>query len=324
MKILITGSSGFIGKNLKKALKKQFDDAEIVSLKRKGSLAADEYLADYSDPQTLIDCEACKNVDYAFHLAGITRGITFKDFYNANVIPTDSLLNALKHKSPNLERFVFASSHAAAGPSKSRKHYKTEQEEAEPIEYYGETKLMAEQIVKDYDAFLPCTTLRIASVYGPGDADFLQIFKMAKSGINVYAGNKKKIFSYLYVDDLVEGMISASLSGSTIAKTYFVCNDEPIAWQQMHEAIFKAMTKEPFSIRIPFKFIKALSYLGDAYARVSGNISLLNVQKIKLGQPDYWIASNQNAKKDFGYNSKFNLEDGVQKTYEHYFNNKLI
>jgi len=324
MKILLTGSSGFIGKNLKKALKKQFDGAEIVSLKRKGALAADERLVDYSVCENLIDCEACKDVDYAFHIAGVTKEVSFKNFYNANVVPTENLLNALKHKSPNLKRFVFASSQAAAGPSKNRQHYRIESEEENPVEYYGESKWMAEQVVKGYHSALPCTILRPASVYGSGDADFLNIFKMARSGINIYSGNKKKYTSLIHVDDLVEGIIDASLSNTTVARTYFVCNDEPVSWQQMHETIFKAMGKEPLNISIPLPVIKALSYLGDAYARLSGTCSLLNVQKIKLSEPDFWIVSNQNAKKDFGYHSKVSLEDGVRRTYEHYLMNKQL
>ncbi|MBN2052043.1 NAD(P)-dependent oxidoreductase [Candidatus Woesearchaeota archaeon] len=324
MKILLTGSGGFIGKNLKKALEDRFQGVEIVSLKRAGVPAPGEHLVNYSDAKTLIDCKACKDVNYAFHLAGITKAVRFKDFYNANVIPTENLLNALKQKSPDLERFIFASSQAAAGPSRNRQHYKTEQEEANPVEYYGETNLMAEEIVQGYASFLPCTTLRIASVYGPGDEDFKKIFKMAKSGINIYAGNKKKIFSYIYVEDLVEGMISSALSKNTVANTYFICNDEPITWQQMHETVFSVMNKKPISISIPFPIIKALSYLGDAHARISGNVSILNVQKIKLAEPDYWIASNQKAKKDFGFNPHVSLEQGVQRTYEYYLRNKHL
>ena len=324
MKILMTGSSGFIGKNLKKALQKQFSDVEIVALKRGGALLADEHSVDYSDAQTLLDCEACKNVDYAFHVAGITREASFENFYKANVVPTANLLNALKQKSPSLKRFVFISSHAAAGPSRDRTHYKTESEEENPIEYYGESKLMAEQLVKAYCAVLPCTTLRPGSVYGPEDLDFLNIFKMAKSGINIYPGNKKKYFSLIYIDDLVNGIFKASFSDNAIARTYFMCNDEPITWQQMHETIFSTVGKEPSNINIPFPFVKALSYLGDAYTHISGKVPIINVQKIKLSRPVYWIASNQNAKKDLGYQPKVSLEDGMRRTYESYRNNNLL
>ena len=324
MKILLTGSSGFIGKNLKQSLQKQFSDAEIVSLKREGTLKTGEHLVDYSDAQSLVDCVACKDVDYAFHIAGVTKEVSFKNFYNANVVPTDNLLNALKQKSPGLKRFVFTSSHAAAGPSRDRNHYKTESEEENPVEYYGESKWMAEQAVKGYHSILPCTIVRPSSVYGPGDPDFLNIFKMVKSGMNIYAGNKKKYTSLVYIDDLVDGMIVASLSDAAIARTYFMCNDEPVSWQQMHETISKTIGKDTLDLSIPFPIIKACSYLGDAYARLSGTCSLLNVQKIKLSEPDFWIASNENAKKDFGYESKASLEDGVRLTYEHYVKNKQL
>jgi nucleoside-diphosphate-sugar epimerase len=147
---------------------------------------------------------------------------------------------------------------------------------------------------------------------------------MAKLGINIYAGNKKKYFSYVYVDDLVDGMISASLSDKAIAGTYFVCNDKPITWQQMHETIFSTFGKEPLNISIPFPFIKALSYLGDAYAHVFRKAPILNVQKVKMSEPECWIASNQKAKEDLGYQPNVSLEDGVRRTYEHYDRNKLL
>jgi nucleoside-diphosphate-sugar epimerase len=261
MKILVTGSSGFIGKNLKEALQKQFSDANIVAIKRGGTLSAGEHAVDYRYAQTLLDCEACKDVDYAFHLAGITKEVSFENFYQANVVPTANLLDALKQKSLGLKRFVLLSSHAAAGPSRDRTHYKTESEEENPIDYYGESKWMAEQVVKSYCDVLPCTILRPGSVYGPEDLDFLNIFKMAKSGINIYPGNRRKYFSPIYIDDLIDGIFRASFSDSAIARTYFVCNDEPITWQQMHKTIFSIVGKEPLNISIPFPFVKGLSYL---------------------------------------------------------------
>ncbi|MBN2458970.1 NAD-dependent epimerase/dehydratase family protein [Candidatus Woesearchaeota archaeon] len=324
MKILLTGTGGFIGQSLKRKLEEHFSGEEIVSLKRQRSLGKGEHTVDYSDIQTMADCEACKGVDLAFHIAGITKGVSFREFYNANVVPTENLLAALERKSPSLKRFVFISSHAAAGPSQSRQHYKAESEEDNPIEYYGESKWLAEQVVKARNRSLPFTIIRPSSVYGPGDADFLNIFRMAKSGINLYSGNKDKYTSIIYIDDLVEGMIGSSLSPNAISDTYFLCNDEPVSWKQLHETIFRIMDKEPKSISIPFPAVKALSYLGDAYAHISGKCSLLNVQKIKLSEPDFWIASNQKAKKDLGYSSKIRLEDGVRSTHEHYLRNKQL
>lgn len=318
MKILLTGSSGFIGKNLKKTLKRRFKDSQVVALKRNGKLSDNEHLINYEDILTLMECEACENVDYAFHLAGITKGISKRQFFRANVSPTENLLEALSKKSPKLKRFIFLSSHAAAGPSMDKDHYKKETEEPSPIEYYGKSKLLAEEVVKKYNQILPYTILRPGSVYGPGDSDFLNIFKMAKLGINVYSGNKNKYVSLIYIDDLVEGIINASLSEKTISKTYFLCNDEQVTWQKLHETIFKICGKERLTLNIPYKILYFMSYLGNICSYLTQKTPLLNVQKVKLSKPKFWIASNKNAKKDFGYEDKIDLEKGVLSTYEHY------
>ncbi|KYK26060.1 hypothetical protein AYK26_01275 [Euryarchaeota archaeon SM23-78] len=324
MKILITGSSGFIGRNLKKALAKRFGESELVALKRKGKLSDNEHLINYNDRQTLLDCKACENVDYVFHLAGITRGISEKEFFQANVLPTKNLLEVLSRKSPRLKRFIFSSSHAAAGPSRNMYHRKKESEEANPVEHYGQSKLQAENVVKEYEQILPYTIVRPGGVYGPGDKDFLGIFKMAKSGINFYFGNKDKYISLIYVDNLVESMISASLSEKTISKTYFLCNDEPVTWQNIHETIFKICGKERLTLNIPYKVLYFISNLGNIYSYSTKKTPLLNVQKVRLSKPKYWIASNENAKKDFEYKDTISLEEGVRLTYEYYSRNNYL
>jgi nucleoside-diphosphate-sugar epimerase len=92
----------------------------------------------------------------------------------------------------------------------------------------------------------------------------------------------------------------------------------------MHKTIFSIVGKEPLNISIPFPFVKGLSYLGDAYAHVSGKVPIVNVQKIKLSKPEYWIASNQKAKNDLGFQPEVSLEDGVRRTYESYLGDKLL
>jgi len=203
-------------------------------------------------------------------------------------------------------------------------HRKKESEEANPVEHYGQSKLQAENVVKEYEQILPYTIVRPGGVYGPGDKDFLGIFKMAKSGINFYFGNKDKYISLIYVDNLVESMISASLSEKTISKTYFLCNDEPVTWQNIHETIFKICGKERLTLNIPYKVLYFISNLGNIYSYSTKKTPLLNVQKVRLSKPKYWIASNENAKKDFEYKDTISLEEGVRLTYEYYSRNNYL
>ena len=83
MKILITGSKGFIGKNLTAELN------NIKESKAKGyNLNPDLTLFEYdidTDP-SLLD-GYCKNADFVFHLAGVNRPKDQTEFMEATIVP---------------------------------------------------------------------------------------------------------------------------------------------------------------------------------------------------------------------------------------------
>lgn len=238
MRALVTGANGFIGSNLVEGLLAQ--GATVNCLIRRDStdgylkgLNVRKYQVDYTDVETILKCKGIENVKYVFHLAGITKGVTKRDFLKANVMPTKNLLEALKTKGVCLERFILLSSQAASGPAKSLYSPKITADHSIPIEYYGESKLEAEKIVKGYSHLFPITIIRAPAVYGPRDKDFLYLFKQVNSGFSVFWGNRYNYISIIFVTDLIMGILKAANSNIAIGKTYFLCNDHPVRWQDI-------------------------------------------------------------------------------------------
>ena len=62
---------------------------------------------------------AAERPDYVLHVAGVTKGTSYSDFQEGNVMPTRNLLTALQREHPGTKRFVLVSSAAAYGPSAS-------------------------------------------------------------------------------------------------------------------------------------------------------------------------------------------------------------
>lgn len=319
MKALVTGSNGFIGSHLVEAL--LANGFEVACLLRNRSelgflkdAPVKRAVIDYAKPETLVKSKMLDGVDYVFHTAGVTKRVTREQFNVGNVEPTQNLLEAIKVKQLKLKRFVFISSQAALGPSQSAEDLKTEDSRPRPIEFYGESKFIAEQIVQEYGVTIPFTIIRPSGVYGPRDVDFLNIFKQIGRGFNIYAGNRQKMMSIIYVDDLVNGVLRAAQSSAANGQIYHLSDDTPVTWETLQQEVVKVMDKKVITFSIPEIFIKLVGGFGDLFSKMTSRFSLINRQKIKLSLPKYWLVSNQKAKRDFGFVCETTLGDGLRKT----------
>jgi nucleoside-diphosphate-sugar epimerase len=316
MNIIITGSNGFIGQNLIKFIHQSFPTSKIFCLVRnpkKNTPNITYECVNYYDLSTLKNSEILNTADYIFHLAGVTKGISKQDFINGNVIPTKNLLETIKNNK-NLKRFVFISSLAASGPSKFLEKPKNENDLDEPVEFYGESKLMAEQIVLEYSATIPITIIRPSAVYGPKDLDFLNIFNMINKNFSIFHGNKNDYMSMIFVEDLVKGIMLAGMSENTINKIYYLTHPKKISWLEFHKISAEILNKKTFEINIPNFFLDILALFGEIYSKIFRKPCIFNKQKIKMAKYKYWICSHEKALEDFGFVAETDLKAGLKIT----------
>lgn len=328
MKIVVTGSNGFVGANLIEELTKRFPDAEISCLvrsaKKNNNGNIKNYAVNYLDKSTLFNCPAFESIDYFYHVAGVTKSATEKGFVEGNVIPGQNILETLVEKNVIPKRFILVSSQTASGPSKGQGHFKTETEPENPVELYGKSKLESEKTLRKFEGKIPYTIISPSSVFGPRDVDFFNIFKMTKSGINVYAGNKYQSVSLVYVKDLVNAIIDSGFSKNTLNKKYFINDDEPRNWIEIQSEIFKVSGRNKIDFTLPFGLLKVLAYGGSFYSKLTNQPVLLNLNKVQLSKPDFWVFSNKKAKKDFNFKCDYSFKEAIKETYTWYKENKWM
>jgi UDP-glucose 4-epimerase len=111
-KILITGTSGFIGQALAAALAGQH---EVIGFSRKPTEIAGvaAIAGDFAEPAELHKLDAHPNIDVLVHLAAVTGGCSEEDGIRVNVAGTHHLLRYLIDR--GTRKFVLASSIAAVG-----------------------------------------------------------------------------------------------------------------------------------------------------------------------------------------------------------------
>ena len=321
-KVLITGASGFIGGRLLDALLESGSD--VVAVRRSESPQSDRgrsVTADYASIAELEQLMEAEKPDYVLHVAGVTKGRSYEDFWRGNVMPTCNLLSALRRVHPGLKRFVLVSSLAAYGPS-SLSHPLQESDPRRPIEHYGKSKLEAEQAIEQESASISWTIVRPAGVYGPGDVDYFNLFKSAALGWNAFFGNRQREMSLIYIDDCVRGILQAAHHPACVGKGYFLETQESLTWEELQDQIVRIVQPEVRTLDLPELFVSLAALGGEIASRFDKKPRLLNLQKAKMGAQDAWTCTAAAAKADFGFDGEIDLAEGVRRTHEWYVENE--
>jgi nucleoside-diphosphate-sugar epimerase len=319
--VLITGASGFIGSRLRDALLASGSD--VVAIRRPGSppsKAGRSVQADYANVAELERVVATEKPDYVLHVAGVTKGTSYEDFRLGNVMPTRNLLGALHRQHPDTKRFVLVSSLTSYGPSATSAPHR-EADPRRPIEYYGRSKLEAEEVVEEESGGIPWTILRPSGVYGPGDVDYFNLFKSAMRGWNVFFGNRNRCMSIIYVDDCVRGTLMAAQHENSVGKGYFLTNDEQVTWEQFQSEVLQVVDRRVRTLDLPEQLGLIAALGGELASRIDRKPRLLNLQKAKMGAQQAWTCVGDAARTDFGFSADVDLVEGIRRTHDWYLAN---
>lgn len=318
--VLVTGSSGFIGSHLIEELNKQ--GLKIKCLVRKNSnmqtihaLGVDYVVGDLHHYETLKD--AVTHVDTIFHLAGRTKCRSEEEFMESNYEGTLNLLKAVEAYNPDIKRFLFVSSLAAAGPGHDGQLV-DELSDPRPVTVYGKSKLKAEEAVLSYQDKFPVTIIRPPSVYGPRDTDMYHSFLSVQRGVIPYLGKKDMYVSVIYVKDLVRGLILAADKQVSIGKIYFIAAEEKLRWKDFCLTIADLMDTKAYLIRVPFPIFLSVTLLNQVIMKLTHKMTILNYYKIPEFIEKYWICNGEKFRQELHFKPEFTLTRGLVKTIKWY------
>ncbi|NOY40024.1 MAG: NAD-dependent epimerase/dehydratase family protein [Nitrospirae bacterium] len=333
MKVLVTGATGFIGSHLVEALAGRGYSVKCLvrsssNLRWIETLLSPSKITNFPGASSVElfygDCQdksclqgAVKDCDYVFHLAGVTKTAEEDDFFAVNVKGTENIVNALIGSGSRLKRFIFLSSLAAVGPSINGTPV-TESTEPHPVSFYGKSKLEAEGVVCNAMDKIPVTIIRPPAVYGPRDRDFHMLFKMIKRGIFPYWG--KTIYSLVYVDDLINGILFSTTNEIATGKLYFISDSNAYTNEDIALEISRTFGRSFIKLRIPKAVMPLFAGISERFSK--GGI--INRDKIRELDHPYWLCDSTLATQELGYKSTVTLKEGMKWTADWYRINRWL
>jgi UDP-glucose 4-epimerase len=261
-KVLITGSTGFIGKVLIQAI-----NSEIRIISRLDNPDYETIICDlYTDE---IPIKSVNGIDTIFHLAGVAHDISGnynKDYYNKINVDATIQLAKLAVKS-EVKRFVFVSS-VKAGANLTSNSCWNEDGQGGALGVYGETKRKAElELLKiSANSNMHVSIIRPSLVYGPNVKGNL---KMMLHGIDKgwfpappETGNRR---SMIHVDDLVEAILLVSNDKRANREIFILTDGISYSTRKIYNIMRVLVGKREVKWSIPRKIFNIVGLLSPRF-----------------------------------------------------------
>ena len=215
--VALTGATGFVGRITLDRLVAAGWHVRALTRRDQHKKAGVSWVHGRLDDAASLD-ELCNGADAVLHIAGEVNASDAAGFESGNVKGTANMIAAAQ--SAGIHRFVAVSSLAAREPA---------------LSLYGASKAKAENLVKA--STLDWTVIRPPGVYGPGDTEMFDMFRIATKGWALLPPRGR--VSVIHVDDLARLLVTL-LSAENVSKCLFEA-DDGTAGGWSHEAFAKAI-----------------------------------------------------------------------------------
>lgn len=322
MKCLVTGATGFVGGHLCERL--ATDGHTVYALARKTSRkkvlkrsGAKIVIGDLDSAGVFT--ELAGEIDTVFHLAAITKALRPNDFFNINTVGTRNLLRGLR-RGAFRGHVVYLSSLAAAGPVRDARSRRKEEDDEEPVSDYGESKLAAEDILRQHLANgCTYTILRPGAIYGPREHEIYEVLKIMQRAHIAFRLGGGVYSQFTHVHDVVDALVLAGRNPAGRGRLYNINNDPVWSLDDIVDLASRHLGHTVYTIPIPVLLARGLANTVDFVGRLRRkSVSPLTRDKLHELEARYWAGDAARAERELGWTSKWEFPRGLEETIAWY------
>lgn len=319
MKVLLTGASGFLGSHVAELLVR--GGHEVRALVRRSSntafldgLGVELAYAVLERGEGLR--EAVRGVDAVVHGAAITKGRSEAEFMEVNDGGTRQLLEATLAEAPGVTRFVLVSSLEVLGPSPDGEPL-GEDAPPRPITRYGRSKLASERTALGRKDELPVTILRPTAIYGPRDAEILELFKVAKMGVVPMLGAPDTRLTLVHGADCARAVIAALETPHESGRVFHVADGAIYDWDSVSRAVRDALGGRAVRVAVPKGLLMARAAAFEAWGKLRDRAVMETREKVGV-LTSHQVCTPERLERELGWRAEIDLERGIRETADWY------
>lgn len=323
MKILVIGSTGFIGQFLVKKLvekKHEVIGLDINPGPEELSKLCTCLVGNMLSPEDIL--KAAQDVDLIITLAAKHHdfGVTREEFFHVNETGTQILLDCAAKL--QIKKLIFYSSVAVYGTSDEPS---TENTIPQPDNDYGESKLAAEKVIQkwvDDDISRSIVIIRPSVIFGANNfANVYNLIDKIYKKKFIFVGKGENIKSVAYVENLVDAnifLIDKLKPGIQI----FSYSDEPqMTIAQIVDVIGTYLPSGPPKIKLPLFLAVSLGSIFDILAKITGrNLPITAARMKKFATPTHHTSKKI---REQGFVQKIEIAEGFRRMIDWYLVNRV-
>ena len=322
MEVLITGGNGLLGRHVVAALLERGDEVRVLVLPGEDAsplerLGVEVHRGDICAPDSL--AVAMCGADAVLHLAGM-MGVwrPLADYRAVNVAGTGNVCRAALDVDA---RVVHVSSWTVYGMDLGGPVG-----EDHPLTPFGEpyaiTKTEGDQLVQRMitEEQLSAVIVRPGTFFGPGDRlHFGRLADRLRAGKGVIVGRGDNALPFVYVTDVVQGLLLALTDDRALGHAYNITSDRPLTQAELLAAIAGAIGVDPPRRHLPYRPLYAAGWAAERIqpptrSRRQPVVTRLGV---KLFGTDNRHAIDK-ARRELGFTPRVDLTDGVRQAADWY------
>jgi nucleoside-diphosphate-sugar epimerase len=326
MEILVTGATGFLAHSLIPALQDRGHNVRGLVLPteddtwlRKQSVSV--YTGDVTKPSTLGD--PMRGAEAVVHMAALmATWAPMHVHYAIHVAGTENVCRAALEA--GVQRFVHLSSAITYTPGQGRPI--REDDPQVPLhEPHAVTKAQGDKLVQRMISAnrLPAVIIRPEAMFGPHDRiNFRRLADRLRAGKGIIIGSGRNAVPFVYVADVVQGLVLALEHPSAVGQAYNITNDDTMTEEEFLTAIAEEVGGKTPRIHLPYRAMYGAATIAEWVASVTKRQPIATRHGVQMFGSHNPLSIDK-ARRELGYAPQVPLREGIRLAGDWYRTNVL-